>query len=325
MTPHILKLHPGAMIGRGNMHRHKPFAFTIRIILSALLVSIFLPLMAAEGTLVIGKVSNSPQKNLRQMQPMVDYVVAQMGDLGITRGEVLIAKNDDQMIRYIKEGRVDWVTEGLFASFKYRERAGSDFILRKWKKGVSEYRTVFITRKGSGIEGLADLKGRRIAFEDPGSTSAYFLPKVALIDRGLEPVALASPGKRPPGEKVGYAFAGAELNISAWVYKGLVDAGAYSDLDWDSPESMPQAIRKDLKIFHTTFPAPRAIESVRGDLEPAIKKRLIEILVAADQSPTGREALMAYHQSSKIDPIDAEIKAQIEQIWHIMQQLPKDL
>lgn len=304
------------------MHRHKPFAFTTRIILSALLVSIFLPLMAAEGALVIGKVSNSPQKNLRQMQPMVDYVVAQMGDLGITRGEMLIAKNDEQMIRYIKEGRV---TEGLFASFKYRERAGSDFILRKWKKGGSEYRTVFITRKGSGIERMADLKGRRIAFEGPGSTSAYFLPKVVLIDRGLEPVALASPGKKPPGEKVGYAFAGAELNISALVYKGLVDAGAYSDLDWDNPESMPQAIRKDLKIFHTTFPVPRAIESVRGDLEPAIKKRLIEILIAADQSPAGREALVAYHQSSKIAAIDAEINSQIDKIWRTMQRLPKEL
>lgn len=307
------------------MHRHKPFAFTIRIILSTLLVSIFLPLMAAEGTLVIGKVSNSPQKNLMQMQPMVDYVVAQMGDLGITRGEVLIARDDEQMIRYIKEGKVDWVTESLFSSFKFREKAGSDLILRKWKKGVSEYRTVFITRKGSDIESLADLKGRRIAFEDPGSTSAYFLPRAVLIDQGLKPVVLSSPGKKPPGEKVGYAFAGAELNISAWVHKGLVDAGAYSDLDWDNPENTPQAIRNDLKIFYTTFPVPRAIESVRGDLEPAIKKRLIEILIAADQSPAGREALMAYHQSSKIDPIDAEIDSQIDKIWRIMQRLPKDL
>ncbi len=136
--------------------------------------------------LVIGKVSVNPKKHYRYLKPIADYAVSRMGDLGYTRAKVLMAKNNRQMIRYLRRGIVDWVTETPFSSMILKDKAGAELLVRKWKKGVPEYHTVFFTRSDSGIETLADLKGRTIAFEDSGSTTAFYIPAETLIGQGLE-------------------------------------------------------------------------------------------------------------------------------------------
>jgi phosphonate transport system substrate-binding protein len=104
-----------------------------------------------------------------------------MRDLGIKQTQVLFAKDNTQMISYLREGKVDWVTETLFSAVFYREKARAEILLRKWRKGASEYYTVFFTQKGSGIDSLEDLKGKMIAFEDPGVTTAFYVPASVLI------------------------------------------------------------------------------------------------------------------------------------------------
>ncbi len=121
-----------------------------------------------QSTLVIGRVSNNPKKHFKRLKPMVDYVVSHLKDLGITRGSVLMAKNNRQLIQYLKEGKLDWVTETVFSALIFSEETGAEIIARRWRKGVPEYFSVFFTRKDSGIASLGDLKGKTIVFEDPG-------------------------------------------------------------------------------------------------------------------------------------------------------------
>ncbi len=298
----------------------RDFPRLLGLLLGALLLAGTVP-AGADDTLVIGKVSDDPRKHYRRLKPMVDYAVERMGDLGITRGEVRMARDNEQMVRYLREGRVDWVTETVFSSLLYRDRAGSEILLRKWKKGVPDYRTVFITRKDSDIHALADLAGHRLALEDPGSSTAFFLPLALLLDAGIEPVALEGTRAEIPAGKAGYVFAAEEINIAAWVYKGLADAGAYNDLDWENPDHTPRAFRRDLRIFHSSEPLPRALESVRGDLDPAVRERLVDILLAAHEDPAGRKALHAYQETARFDRIDAESRARIREVEGLLRRL----
>ena len=265
---------------------------------------------SAEGrtTLVIGKVTNDPKTNYGRLKPVVDYVAARLGDVGITGGEVLLANTNDEMIRFLREGRVDWVTDGVISALRFVEVAGAEVFLRRWKDRASEYHTVFITRDDGGIDSLADLVGHRIAFEDPGSTSAYFAPLAALGEAGLELVALESQADTPAPNQIGYLFAGSEINIAIWVAKGRVSAGAYNNLDWANPDETLQAIRGDLRIFHRTDPLPRAVELVREALDPAIKERLRETLLNAHLDPTAADALEAYSGTGRFDPFTGEAK-----------------
>ncbi|RLJ17725.1 phosphate-binding protein [bacterium endosymbiont of Escarpia laminata] len=272
-------------------------------------------------TLVIGKVSDSPRKHYIRLKPMVDYVRKKMRDLGITHSRVLMARNNAQMIRYLREGKVDWVTETVFSSLTFRDQAGAEIILRKWKKGVPGYHTVFITRKESDIHSLKDLRGRRLALEDPGSTTAYFVPMTILFREGLQPEKLKTIRSTPSPDKVGYGFAGGEINIATWVYKGLADAGAYNDLDWNTPDHTPPSFKKDLRIFYQTENIPRGFELVRPGMDPEIKARLKKILLEADSDPDAGDVLFSYQRTARFEEIDDETNAVLEVVREQMDRL----
>ncbi len=276
-------------------------------------------------TLVIGKISSNPKKHYRYLKPIADYAVKHMQDLGIQEAKVLMAKDNRQMINYLRQGRIDWVTETAFSAVLFEKKASAEMLVRKWKKGVPEYHTIFFVRKDSGINTLDDLKGKTIAFEDSGSTSAYYAPAALLIDRGLQLAQLGSLREKPSPDTVGYAFSGAEINTSTWVHKGLVDAGAYSNLDWNKEDHLPKAFRKDFKIIYQSKPFPRAIELVRKGLDPMIKQRLKEVLLNAHEDPHAKSALRAYQKTKKFDEIDESVQEGIQAAGKIIKIVQAEL
>jgi phosphonate transport system substrate-binding protein len=280
---------------------------------------------ADSHTLVLGKVSDNPKKHYKNLKPMVDYVVPKMDDLGVTEGKVLMARDNKQIVSYLRQGRLDWITETVFSALIYQEKAGAEFLLRKWKKGHAEYHSILFARKDSDIKSLADLKGKVVAFEDPGSTSAYYIPASILIREGLKLVQLSSPREKPPADMVGYVFSGEEVNTSMWVHKGLVDVGAFANLDWDKNEAVDKTLKKDLQIFFRSKSFPRAVEVVRKDLDPKIKKRLKEVLLAASDKPEGKKALKAYQKTKKFDEFNKKSMAGIEEAKELMKIVKAEL
>lgn len=306
---------------------YRPKSVTILVLLVGLLLAGTPTLGLAERgaaatdghTLVIGKISPNPKKHYRYLKPIADYVVARMGDLGYTKAKVLMAKDNRQMARYLRRGKVDWVTETPFSSMILKEKAGAELLVRKWKKGVPEYHTVFFVRRDSGITSLADLKGKTIAFEDPGSTSAFYIPAAILLKQDLELEELDNHRDHPSEDTVGYVFSGAEINMSTWVHKGIVDAGAYSNLDWHKEDHTPTAFRNDFTILLRGENFPRAVEVVRKDLPAAVKQRLKEILLQAHEDPAAAKPLRAYQKTKKFDELDANSLAALQETRSIMQ------
>ncbi|MBC2717044.1 MAG: phosphate/phosphite/phosphonate ABC transporter substrate-binding protein [Desulfobacteraceae bacterium] len=276
-------------------------------------------------TLVIGKITQNPKKLFRYLKPMVNYAAEHMKDLGITDTEVLMAKDNQRMVSYLKQGKVDWVTETPFSAIILQEKAGAEILLKKWKKGVPDYHTIFFARKDSGINSLSDLKGKTIALEDPGSTSAYSVPASILINEGLELVRLASPREKPLADKVGYVFAEQEITISTYVHKGFVSAGAFNNQDWNKDDHLPKAFRKNMIIFHKSRPFPRAIELVRKGLDPGIKQRLKEILLNAHNDPKAKKALRAYQKTEKFEELSEKDRDSLDEVRGILKSVRSEL
>ena len=192
--------------------------------------------------------------------------------------------------------------------------SGATPLLLTERDGVSKYTTVFFARSDSGIRSLDDLRGRSVAFQNPYSTSAYYVPAAELLERNLRLEILLSPMDRPSDASVGYLFARTELNIATWVHKRLVDVGVMSNLDWQNPERVPLAFRNDLRIVHETPPYPRALEMVRGDLDPKIRARLREVLIEAAKDPDAREALLRFFKTTRFLPLDESDEAALRYI-----------
>ncbi|HLM54259.1 MAG TPA: phosphate/phosphite/phosphonate ABC transporter substrate-binding protein [Pseudoxanthomonas sp.] len=264
--------------------------------------------------LVLGCISDDPKTHYERLKPLLDYVVPRMRDVGITEGRVLMARDTQQMTSYLRRGRVDWVTETSGTGMQLQARAGAKPIAIAERGGASSNRSMFFVRTDSGIDTLADLRGRSIAFQNSASTSAYFMPAAAMMQQGLQMEMLPSPDDRPTADAAGYVFARSELNIAAWVHKKLVDAGVVGVLDWDDPERLPPALRRDLKVIHSTPEYPRAVEMVRADLQPAVEARLRQVLLEAADDPDGRAALAAFFRTTRFLPLDDEAQRGLDQV-----------
>ncbi len=258
--------------------------------------------------LVLGRISDDPRAHYEQLKPLLDFVVARMGDVGITEGRILMARDAQQMQSYLRRGRVDWVTETASGATLLESRAGARALLLTERNGVSHYRTLYFARRDSGIGALADLRGRSIAFQNRQSTSAYFVPAAELLSVGLPLEILLSPTDQPAAGSVGYVFARSELNTASWVHKRLIDAGAMSDLDWADPHRVPEAFKRDFIVFHETPMFPRALELVRGDLDPRVEARLREVLLQASRDPDARVPLRRFFGTTGFLPLDAGVR-----------------
>jgi|CXWL01.1.fsa_nt_gi phosphonate transport system substrate-binding protein len=257
------------------------------------------------GTLVLGRVSDDPKAHYERLKPLLDYVVAHLGDLGITEGKVLMARDAQQMVSYLRQGKVDWITETSGAALIFEERAQARIFLRARRGGLFNYKSVFFARNDSGIHSIDDLRGRAIGLQHPSSTSAYLVPAIILLDQGIPLVIQASPLERPPPAFVGYAFARSEGNLVTWVQKGLVDAAAFSNQDWDELVMSAPAFASELSVFHESREFPRAVEMVRAGIDPRIEARIKEVLLAAHRDPVAAAALRAYSSTERFDEIDA--------------------
>jgi phosphonate transport system substrate-binding protein len=264
--------------------------------------------------LVLGRISDDPKTHYEQLKPLLDYVVPRMADVGIREGRVLMARDAQQMASYLRRGQVDWVTETAGTAMLLQQRSNAQPLLLTERDGVSRYRSVFFVRRDSSLRGLDDLRGRSVAFQNNASTSAYFIPAIELLRRKLTLSLLFSPMDKPSVQSVGYVFARSELNVGAWVHKRLVDAGTMSDIDWNNPARVPPSFRQDMEVIHISEPVPRALEMVRGDLDPKVHARLREVLVEAAGDPRAHDALQYFFRTTRFMPIDAETRQVLERL-----------
>lgn len=271
------------MDGRNRLH-----AFVL------LLLTAFAPIAGADpGVLVLGRISDDPQRHYDQLKPLLDYVVPRMADVGIREGRILMAPDASRMTSYLRHGRVDWVTETAATGLILMARARASVLLQTERDGVRYYHAVLFVRDDSSLRTLDDLRGRRLALQSPASTSAYLLPAITLLDAGVPMEILPSPADHPRAGRVGYVFARSEANIATWVFNGVVDVGAFSHVDFDRLRQRDPRTAS-LRIIGRSMSAPRAMELVRADLDPRVRERLRQVLLDASRDPVAAPALRRF-------------------------------
>jgi phosphonate transport system substrate-binding protein len=173
----------------------------------------------------------------------------------------------------------------ILAHQKYGVRAALKVVRRD---GETTYKGQFITRAGSGIDSLADLQGRKLAYVDAASTSGYILPKALLGSRGIQ-----------PAEEV---FAMKHDNVVTMVYQNQVDAGAtyYSPPDRKTGEILDARARvvkqypdvyEKVKIIGFTEEIPNDPFVFRADFPQEMKQQLIQALLDFQATPGGKKTL----------------------------------
>ena len=266
------------------------------------------------SVLVLGRVSDDPKSHYDQLKPLLDYVVPRLASVGIRSGRILMARDLQQMTSYLRRGQVDWINETAGNAGLLERRGVATSFLVTEREGATRYHSVFFVRRDSPVRTLADLAGRSVGFQNPYSTSAYYLPAAELLDHGMKLEVLLSPMDKPAPGAVGYLFARTELNITTWVHKRLVDAGVFSNLDWANPQRMPPTFAQDFRIVATTWDVPRALMLTRKGMDPKVEARLREVLMEASADPDAGEVLRRFIGTSRFVPITEEDRRALDRL-----------
>ena len=91
---------------------------------------------------------------------------------------------------------------------------------------------IFTKRDGS-IKQLADLRGKMMIFEDPGSTSGYLMPKLFMSRNGFKLVEKKSYDPNAAPTDIQYSFGYLRSKLIEAVLTQEAAAGAISDDDYD--------------------------------------------------------------------------------------------
>jgi len=160
--------------------------------------------------------SENEADQIRNTQCVADGLKAATG---VPEVQIFPSPDYNGVIQGLLGGTIDIAAMGAssYAAIELQKPDAVDPILTyTGSDGSSGYYSLMIARKDSGIKTLADLKGKKLGFADPDSTSGYLVPNVSL------PADIGAPVKEYFSET---GFGGGHENLVLAVLDGKFDAG----------------------------------------------------------------------------------------------------
>ncbi|MGH7395447.1 MAG: putative selenate ABC transporter substrate-binding protein [Candidatus Methylomirabilales bacterium] len=224
----------------------------------------------------------NPQELLRIYQPFAEYLAREL-KMPVRFVPVL---DYAATVEGLAAKKLDMVWYGGFTSVQAVRRTGNATRI-VMRKEDAEFKSVFVSRPDSGIQRLADLKGKSFAFGSVSSTSGHLMPRYFLVQNKISP-------ERDFGT---FAFSGAHDATALWVQQGKVDAGALNFLVWDKLLSTGKADPGKIRVFWTTPPYVDYVWTVRGDLDPGLRERITGAFLKLQYDNPEHRRLLDLHRT----------------------------
>ncbi|RDI10632.1 putative selenate ABC transporter substrate-binding protein [Comamonas sp. AG1104] len=186
-----------------------------------------------------------------------------------------------------------WLGGFTYVQAKIRTNGTAIPIVQRAEDAV--FTSKFITADPT-IKTLADLKGKTFAFGAPSSTSGSLMPRFFLQQDGLN----------PEKDFKTVAYSGAHDATVAFVAAGKAEAGVLNTSVWDKLVESKKVDTSKVRVFATTPTYFDYNWTVRGDLDPAIVKKLTAAFLALDPSKPEHKAIMDLQRASKFIATDTK-------------------
>jgi phosphonate transport system substrate-binding protein len=92
------------------------------------------------------------------------------------------------VVESMANDQVDIAWFGTVSYMQARQRGAAELLAVAVDHGDAVYHSAIFARNDSGIEELGDLRGKKVAFGDPSSTSSFNYPVAMMIEGGVHPV-----------------------------------------------------------------------------------------------------------------------------------------
>ena len=219
----------------------------------------------------------SPTELQRKFAPLGKYLEEKTG----TKVRFTPVTDYAATVEGLAAKKLDLVWYGGFTFVQARIRTKGGAIPLVQREEDENFKSVFVTRAGSGISKLSDLKGKNFTFGSVSSTSGHLMPRFYLMKAGIS-----------PDKDIRVAFSGAHDATAFQVAGGKVDAGALNISVWEKLVREKRIDSAQIKVFYTTPPYYDYNWTVRGDLDPALVQKIKDAFLALDaKNPRDAEIL----------------------------------
>lgn len=283
-----------------------------------IIATFMVPAISLAETLTLGSVTENVKKHLQRLTPLAAELEVQLAGVGVTKVRIKVLPSSAAMIEALRTGEVDIYVDSPLVAAQVAREAGALPFLRRWKDGVASYHSVIVVRDDSGIEDIEDLRGRRIGFQDPDSTSGFMLPAGLIGSAGLPLRELQRRDETPAPDEVGYLFTQDDHNTMGWIYRGWIDAAATDPESW---AELSAAAPEDFRIIARSVDVPRQTVVRRADMDPAVVEQLHRALTQMHETQDGRFILKSFNDTTRFDDFPQGVDATFDPIHTLLDQL----
>jgi len=272
------------------------FTLSVRHFGALVLALCAMSLVATAQAQQLLRVTTIPEEaateQMRKFGPLARYLERQLG----MKVEFTPVNDYPAAVEALVNKQVDVVWFGGFTHVQAQIRSGGKIIPIAQREEDTQFRSVFIAQKSSGINKLSDLKGKQVSFGSQSSTSGHLMPRTFLLQAGIE----------PDRDFKRIAYSGAHDATIASVVSGRVDAAALDITVWRKFVSEKKVDTSKVDVFYTTPPFFNYNWSVHADMPQALRERLTKALLDLDMStPEGKE-ILTLNRATKYIPTKAE-------------------
>ncbi|MFC4619942.1 phosphate/phosphite/phosphonate ABC transporter substrate-binding protein [Camelliibacillus cellulosilyticus] len=146
---------------------------------------------------------------------------------------------------------------------------------------VDYYYSGILVKNDSGIKSVKDLKGKKVAWQNPTSSAGYVWPAVYLKKQGIDAQ------KDITGVQVQGHDKGVEALLNGDVDGAAIFVDARNIVDKDHPD-----IYQKTHYLFLTEKIPNDTISVRPDMDPKWKEKIADAFVAIGKDPKGQKIIM---------------------------------
>lgn len=229
------------------------------------------PAGAAEGLVLAFIPQENPEKLLGDIEVISAYLSKQIG----APVSGFVTSDHAAAVEALRNGDADISFMGALPFVIAEKEVGAEVVLSEVYRGMPVYTGRLFVRRDSGIDELADLRGKAIAFADPISESGYLYPLQTFIDAGL-----LKPGEDPKQFFGEVFFAGGYQQAMQAMATGLVDAAGASQ--YAELLLTPQQ-QSEVKWIKESDPIPSHVVIARRGLAPDLKARFVAAMMKLNQ------------------------------------------
>lgn len=244
------------------------------------------------------------EKLVEDLKPISDYLSERLG----VKVEAFTASNYIGVVEGLGSGSVDFGIIPPFSSLLAQKQSNAKPILTsKGKTGKPGYTAELYVRKDSGIKSLQDVKGKKIAFVDPSSSSGYIYPGAMLVQAGLN-----------LDKDISYQFSGGhDKSLQLLLNKDVDVIATFDGVEDRYAKDFPQA-KTDIQKLATSDMIPGVMVTASSKMDKELQEKLEKALRDIEKDPKMKELFTKMFSITGFTDVDQDAYKKVEATAKVM-------